>query len=230
VDAAVERCGLGDEDRRVIGNLSRGYRQRVGLAQAIIHDPPILILDEPTAGLDPQQIIEIRELIRSLSGDHTVILSTHILSEVTVTCSKVAIISYGEIVQQGSLEGLASAGEDHLQIRIRVSREGEGVQAALTQLPWTKTVRPAGDGTYFLEVSREDRAREEIAALAVQRGWGLIEMTPLTRSLEEIYLEATRRLPGSEGAGGPTTGFPEEGLPRDSAGKAAAVVAGAGRS
>ena len=142
------------------------------------------------------------------------------------------IISYGEIVQQGSLEGLVSAGEDTLRIRVRVSREGAGVQETLAQLQWTKTVRAEGEGVYVLEVSREDRAREEIAALAVQRGWGLLEMIPLTRSLEEIYLEATRRLPGSEGAGGKMAAFPEEDPPRDPAGKVAGigVVAGGGRS
>src|SRR5437867_707223 len=97
VDAAIERCGLTSVTPRVIGNLSKGFKQRVGLAQAILHDPPVLILDEPTVGLDPEQIIEIRNLIRSLGGDHTIILSTHILPEVTVTCSRVAIVSYGEI-------------------------------------------------------------------------------------------------------------------------------------
>jgi len=227
VQAAIERCGLAGVERRLIGNLSKGFRQRVGLAQAMVHDPPILILDEPTVGLDPEQIVEIRGLIRSLGGDHTVILSTHMLPEVAVTCSRVAIISYGEIVQEGSLEGLAEAGRDHEQIRLRVARDSQDVRRALAELPWTRAVRAGeGPGEYFMDTSREGRAREEISRLTVESGWGLLELTPVTRSLEEIYLEATRRLPGREGET-PPGGAPaaEEERERSSA----AAAAGGGR-
>jgi ABC-2 type transport system ATP-binding protein len=203
VASAIERCGLGEVRGRLIGNLSKGYRQRVGLAQALVHDPPILILDEPTVGLDPEQIVEIRELIRSLGGDHTVILSTHILSEVAVTCSRVAIISHGSIVQEGSLEGLAASGADHEQVRLRLSRDGDQMAEALGQIPWVLGVARGGErGTYTLSISREARAREELARSVVERGWGLLELTPLARTIEEIYLDATRGLP-QRGAGAP---------------------------
>ncbi len=228
VSASVERCGLGGVEGRLIGNLSRGYRQRVGLAQALVHDPPVVILDEPTVGLDPEQIVEIRGLIRSLGGDHTVILSTHILPEVAVTCSRVAIISYGEIVQEGSLAGLAGGDGDHEQVRLRVARDSGEVRAALAALPWIRSVRPGeGPGVYVMDTSREERAREEISRAAVERGWGLLEIAPVTRSLEEIYLEATRRLGGRDGgdpAEGLTGGVEEGERPR------AAAAAGGGAS
>ncbi len=197
VDAALERCGLNGMAGRLIGNLSKGFKQRVGLAQAILHDPPVLILDEPTVGLDPEQIIEIRHLIKGLGGDHTIILSTHILPEVTVTCSRVAIISYGEIVQEGSLEGLAAAaGASSEKIRLRVARDGDAAAAGFRQHPDVLSVEAAGgDGTYILEVRKQDSVMEQIATAAVRGGWGLLELTPITRTLEEIYLEATRRLP-----------------------------------
>jgi len=207
VDASIERCGLRSVSGRVIGNLSKGFRQRVGLAQAILHDPPVLILDEPTVGLDPEQIIEIRNLIKSLGGEHTIILSTHILPEVTVTCSRVAIISYGEIVQEGSLEGLATAGASVERLRVRVARDGDGVSEAWTrQQGVISSARLDESGTYLLQVEKGEMVREAIAAAAVKAGCGLLEMTPVTRTLEEIYLEATRRLPSlpaqpSEGNG-----------------------------
>ena len=201
VDAAMERCGLTSARGRLIANLSKGFRQRVGLAQAIVHDPPVLILDEPTVGLDPEQIIEIRELIRSLGGGHTIILSTHILPEVTVTCSRVAIISYGEIVQEGSLEGLAG-GKDVERIRVRIARDSEGVGRELGLVEGVVSVAPAGDESgYLIEIRPGATAREKIAVAAVTHGWGLLEMTTVTRSLEEIYLEATRRLPSGAGDG-----------------------------
>jgi ABC-2 type transport system ATP-binding protein len=207
VDGAMERCGLTSVAPRIIGNLSKGFRQRVGLAQAILHDPPVLILDEPTVGLDPEQIIEIRNLIKSLGGEHTIILSTHILPEVTVTCSRVAIISYGEIVQEGSLEGLAAMGASVERVRLRVARDGDPVAAALRQHPGVLSAsRLVEDGVYLLELEKGDAVREGIAGTAVRGGWGLLEMTPVTKTLEEIYLEATRRIPQVESAPAPIDG------------------------
>ena len=205
VDAAVERCGLNGVTGRLIGNLSKGFKQRVGLAQAILHDPPVLILDEPTAGLDPEQIIEIRGLIKSFGGEHTIILCTHILPEVTVTCSRVAIISYGEIVREGSLEGLATGNASVEKIRLRVARDSELVGGGLRRVAGVVSVAPAVEaGTYVVEIERETSAREAVAAEVVRAGWGLLELTTVTRTLEEIYLEATRRLPqeAAEPAGG----------------------------
>ncbi|MBI3449785.1 MAG: ATP-binding cassette domain-containing protein [Acidobacteria bacterium] len=209
VSGAIERCGLAHVASRVIGNLSKGFRQRVGLAQAILHDPPVLILDEPTVGLDPEQIIEIRNLIKSLGGERTIILSTHILPEVTVTCSRVAIISYGEIVQEGSLEGLAGAGSGAERLRVRVARDGETVSAALRQIEGVASVAPLGDpGGYLVEARAGDAVREEIARATVRGGWGLVEMTQVTRTLEEIYLEATRRIAPAAERGEPSNGRP----------------------
>jgi ABC-2 type transport system ATP-binding protein len=195
VDAAIERCGLTGVAGRLIANLSKGFKQRVGLAQAILHDPPVLILDEPTVGLDPEQIIEIRRLIKGLGGEHTIILSTHILPEVAVTCSRVAIISYGEIVLEDRLDGLAAAvGAE--KIRLRVARDGESAASGLGRVPGVLAVQRAGEPcVYLLETDRTDGVREAIAAAAVNGGWGLLDMTTVTRTLEEIYLEATRRLP-----------------------------------
>jgi ABC-2 type transport system ATP-binding protein len=219
VDAAIERCGLRDVSRRLIGNLSKGYRQRVGLAQAILHDPPVLVLDEPTVGLDPEQIIEIRSLIRGLGGDHTIILSTHILPEVTVTCSRVAIISYGEIVLTDRLDGLAEAAAAGAErIRLRVARDGAEVAARLGRVPGVASVHAEGTpGLYEVRTDRSEAAREAVAAAAVGGGFGLLEMAVVTRTLEEIYLEATRRLPAEPepapaggGGGEPAAAEPAE--------------------
>jgi ABC-2 type transport system ATP-binding protein len=208
VDAAMERCGLAQAADRLIGNLSKGFRQRVGLAQAILHDPPVLILDEPTAGLDPEQIIEIRELIKALGDDHTIIISTHILPEVTVTCTQVAIISYGEIVEMGSLAGLAGARSgDTERIRIRLARGCDDAGSLLGEVEGVLAVRPAGEeGVLLIEARSGEQVREALAAAAVGRGWGLLEMTPVTRSLEEIYLQATRRIQREEPSAGADDG------------------------
>ncbi|HEY3174979.1 MAG TPA: ATP-binding cassette domain-containing protein [Candidatus Polarisedimenticolia bacterium] len=193
IDVVAARCGLGDVLSRVIGHLSRGYRQRVGLAQALINDPPVLILDEPTVGLDPAQIKEIREVIKGLAGEHTVIFSTHILSEVTAACSHVAIINYGEVVVSGPLSQLAAGDGATQRIHLQVAREGEPVAQTLMRLPGVHSVGSDGarPGAYALTVEASAELRERIAAEVVARGWGLLEMTPLTPSLEDIYLSLT---------------------------------------
>ncbi len=193
IDAAASRCGLTDVLRRIIGHLSRGYRQRVGLAQALITDPPVLILDEPTVGLDPAQIKELREVIKSLGGDRTIIFSTHVLSEVTATCSSVAIINYGRIVQVGPLSALAAGAHATRRLHLQVARDGTAVELDLAALPGVLAVERDGlrSGGYGLTVDASDEPRERVAARVVERGWGLLELTPVTPSLEEIYLSLT---------------------------------------
>src|SRR5262245_59938993 len=194
VDRAIERCGLEAVSGRLIGLLSKGYQQRVGLAQAILHEPDLLILDEPTVGLDPSQIREIRSLIKSFAGEHTVILSTHILAEVTMTCHRVMIINEGRIAAEDTLERLAARGAGMRQVALRLARPGEGAAEALATVPGVARVQAQEDapGAYLLEVADGSDAREAIASLVVARGWGLLEMRPLTRSLEDIFIEIIR--------------------------------------
>src|SRR5258705_9210267 len=135
VDRALERCGLGTVSGRLIGLLSKGFQQRVGLAQAILHEPDLLILDEPTVGLDPSQIREIRQLIKSFAGEHTVILSTHILAEVTMTCDRVLIINEGRIAAEDTMQALAARGEGTRRIAVRVARAGDGVEGQIRAIP-----------------------------------------------------------------------------------------------
>jgi len=193
VDRAIERCGLEAVAGRLVAVLSKGYQQRVGLAQAILHEPDLLILDEPTVGLDPTQIREIRSLIKSFSGEHTVILSTHILAEVTMTCHRVMIINEGRIAATDTLEGLTARGGGG-RVLVRFARRADGAEAALRALPGVASVEPfeGQDGGFAIGLGPGQDAREEIAALAVGRGWGLLEMRPLTRSLEEIFIDIIR--------------------------------------
>jgi ABC-2 type transport system ATP-binding protein len=194
VDRAIERCGLGDVGGRLIGNLSKGYQQRVGLAQAILHEPDLLILDEPTVGLDPSQIREIRALITSFAGEHTVILSTHILPEVTVTCHRALIINEGRIVAEDTLERLAARGGRTRQVALRLARPGDGAAVALGAVPGVAAVHPqdGAAGEFMADVAEGHDPREAIASLAVARGWGLLEMRPVTRSFEDVYMEIIR--------------------------------------
>jgi ABC-2 type transport system ATP-binding protein len=191
VDAAIGRCGLSEVAGRLIGNLSKGFQQRVGLAQAILHEPDLLILDEPTIGLDPSQIRDIRELIKSFAGEHTVILSTHILAEVTMTCSRVLIINDGRIAAKDTLERLAARGERRRRVALRVARSADVAPQAICAIAGVLSVeRDDGlDGGFVVEMEEGHDAREAIAAHAVQQGWGLLEMRPVTRSLEDIFIE-----------------------------------------
>ncbi|MFQ5877964.1 MAG: ABC transporter ATP-binding protein [Acidobacteriota bacterium] len=194
VDRAIERCGLTDVAGRLIGLLSKGYQQRVGLAQAILHEPDVLILDEPTVGLDPSQIREIRHLIKTFAGGHTVILSTHILAEVTMTCDRVLIINEGRIAAEDTLEALAARGQGNRRIALRLARPDARVGAQLRGIDGVLAVTP-GDGAvggYVLETDGRRDVREEIVARVVAGGWGLLEMRPLTLSLEEIFIRIIR--------------------------------------
>jgi ABC-2 type transport system ATP-binding protein len=191
VEAAIERCGLSEVAGRLIGNLSKGFQQRVGLAQAILHDPDVLILDEPTVGLDPSQIRDIRQLIKSFAGEHTVILSTHILAEVTMTCSRVLIINEGQKAATDTLERLAARGGRRPRVALRLARSADHAARAIGAIPGVVGVeRDDGqEGRFVVEMAEGQDAREEIAAQAVKEGWGLLEMRPLTRSLEDIFIE-----------------------------------------
>ena len=188
-DAAKEKCGLTDVGRRLIGNLSKGYQQRVGIAQAIIHLPPVIILDEPTAGLDPIQIREIRHLVRELSKEHSVILSTHILTEVQTVCNHVQIINKGELVLNVSSDELAQRMQSSvLTLRFRNAAD----PAAIAKLAGVKNVETADGGS--LRVYHEPSAdpTEALVKLCVERNWGLAALIPQRASLEDIFLELTK--------------------------------------
>lgn len=194
IGKVVERCGLGAVQHRLIGNLSKGFQQRVGLAQAIIHEPPVLILDEPTIGLDPVQIIEIRSLIRSLGGNHTVILSTHILPEVQKICGRVVIIHEGKLVAVDTQAGLAARLRKNDQISLLVARDQQEIGSRLESLPGVLSVRPREKvpGGYTVETDLRKDLREEVARMAVERNWGVLEIARVSLSLEEIFIRLTR--------------------------------------
>src|SRR5208283_1124896 len=197
-DEVMEKCALGDVKHKLIGKLSKGYRQRVGLAQAIIHNPDVLILDEPTAGLDPKQINETRELIRSLAGDHTILLSTHILPEVEQTCEQVLIINKGKLVATDSVRNLQARarGAESVVVEIagrNVNLEAGIVQHKLEQISGVSRVLSKGqeDGRAFFEVeSHKGRfVRGDLARAVVESGWDLNELRPAAMSLEEVFLQ-----------------------------------------
>ena len=188
VDRAITLCGLGDVAGRIIGRLSKGYRQRVGLAQAILHEPPVLILDEPTVGLDPRQITEIRQVVRGLAGEQTVVLSTHILPEVTMTCSRVVIINEGQVVAEDTIENL-TAGMGRVDVlEVRVARDRDDLEARLRALEGVQDVRREAAGVYRVRVGANPEARERLTAAVVASGAGLLEVSRLAASLEEVFL------------------------------------------
>jgi ABC-2 type transport system ATP-binding protein len=195
VTNSMERARIADVAKRHCGKLSKGYRQRVGLAQALLHNPEVLILDEPTAGLDPKQIIETRQLIKQLGGDHTVILSTHILPEVSQTCGRVVIINRGRVVAVDSPENLTSRLTGSETMFLQVDAAGADPAAALTAVAGVTQVRVAdtrGDVASLEVESGQGRdVRRELAAAIVNRGWGLLELRPMRMSLEEIFLHLT---------------------------------------
>ncbi len=189
VNAALEKTGLQDVRKRLIGNLSKGFKQRVGLAQALVSDPEILILDEPSVGLDPKQVAEMRQLIRQLKGQHTIILSTHILPEVQASCEKVIIINGGRIVAEDSLEGLSKrmSGGGH-SVHLRVRRNSD---QALLGLKGTNGVRNVANMGNFLEVEidGDDSTVERVASLAAS--FGLLELKVQAIALEDIFIKLT---------------------------------------
>ena len=197
VQAIIERCWLTQYGDRLISHLSKGFRQRLGLAQALIHDPPVLVLDEPTSGLDPKQILETRDLIRSLSGNHTVILSTHILPEVQNVCHRVLIINGGHVVAEDAPERLEANLRGGQTIRLEVKGPEDRIKAILTAVTGVRTVRTfvRGDqGIVDLDLETEpnDEVRAAIAAAVIANGWSLLEMHAARLSLEDIFLKLTK--------------------------------------
>lgn len=191
VDLAIEKTSLGDVKNRVIGNLSKGYRQRVGLAQALVHNPKVLILDEPTVGLDPKQIIEIRELIKSLGGDHTVILSSHILPEVTATCQRIIVISKGKIVAQDTLDQISARLRKGLIYNLIVKNPNPDAVRSLQSVTGVKSASLAGN-KIIIELSQAGAdSRDQIVSAAVNQGLGVLEFSSEKVSLEDIFLQLT---------------------------------------
>src|SRR5216117_1820898 len=195
LDAAITGTGIESVYYRPIGELSKGFRQRVGLAQAMLHRPDLLVLDEPTEGLDPNQRVEIRRLIATLGRDRTVILSTHVLSEVQHTCSRLLVISRGKIVADGPVDRLIQQAEG--AVAIAVEAAGDGVAAALAQLPGVRQVAPQdrtahGRVALTLTADRTRDLRPEIFALAKARGWTLYELHQAAGSLEDLFQQLTQ--------------------------------------
>jgi len=188
VDDTLEMVGMEERADGYIGNLSKGMRQRIGLAQALLHKPEVLILDEPTIGLDPAQIREIRELIRNLRGEHTIMLSTHILAEVTQVCDGVVIINEGRLMASGSLEELTASFRRDEGVVVRVRRGGAEAAAAARGIPGVGRAEAAGNEVR-VEWSPGRDLREEVASLAVGKGFGLLEMRPVAMNIEDLYLQ-----------------------------------------
>lgn len=200
VNEVCARCAITDVKTKLIGKLSKGYRQRVGLAQAILHNPDVLILDEPTSGLDPKQIIETRELIRSLAGDHTIILSTHILSEVEQSCERVIIINQGKLVAQDTVENLTNRLRGSESVAVEVAaRNGNLNQGDVRQ----RLEQVAGVSRVVLKDTKDNRCsfevesmqgrtiRADVARAVIGAGWDLNELRPVGFSLEDIFLQLT---------------------------------------
>jgi ABC-2 type transport system ATP-binding protein len=193
MDEVVDKCLIGDVRRQVIGTLSKGFRQRVGLAGAMIHKPKVLILDEPTVGLDPNQIIKVREMITELGGDHTVLLSTHILPEVEQVCERVFIIDRGRIVADGTPEALRTRMVGNPAVEVELKGAGGDAREALGALPGVADITDDGDGRFHVEHTMDTDPRESIFRLAMDKGWVLLTLSPEKASLEDVFVRLTTR-------------------------------------
>ena len=196
IDEVMTSCGLTEVAGKLIGKLSKGYRQRVGIAQAVMHRPKVLVLDEPTVGLDPRQIVDIRALIKSLGGSTTILLSTHILPEVSVTCERVIIIDFGRIIAEDTADGLTRRLQGSHETRARIAGPRAEVLGAVRGLPDVEDVREeaGADGvvTIVVRSSRGDETRRALAERVVASRWGLLEVRPLPMSLEDLFVRLVR--------------------------------------
>jgi ABC-2 type transport system ATP-binding protein len=199
IDFVCERCAIADVKKKILGKLSKGYRQRVGLAQAIIHNPDVLILDEPTAGLDPKQINETRDLIKGLAGDHTIILSTHILPEVEQTCEQVIIINKGKLVATDSVQNLQARARGAESVLVEVAGQNGNLDLAVVQkrleqvrgVSQVKYKTSHANRNVFEIESRKGFVRGDLARAVVEAGWDLNELRSAAMSLEEVFLQLT---------------------------------------
>jgi len=196
VGYVMERCGVTEVRKKLIGSLSKGYRQRVGLAEALIHDPPVLILDEPTIGLDPNQIRQVRHLIRDLGQDHTILLSTHILPEVEMVCQRVLIIHNGRLVFQDRLDSIAARGAGGTSVVAEIAGAGPNALHVLRDIPGVLAARrePADRFDRFvLNLNPDADVREEVFRRVVRNGWTLRELRREQPSLEDIFIRLTAK-------------------------------------
>lgn len=190
VNRSLEKTQLGAVRSRLIKNLSKGFKQRVGIAQALVSDPEVLVLDEPTVGLDPKQVSEIRDLIKELQGEHTIILSTHILPEVQATCSKVIIIHEGKIVAQESIDQIASINRGQIILTVKTLR-GPNIKTQLQKIEGVQEVQDLGSQHYVVKLVENEELIERIASQVILSGAGLLELAPSRANLEDVFLKLT---------------------------------------
>lgn len=192
VDRAIEKTNMGEVRNRLIRNLSKGFRQRAGIAQALVSEPEVLVLDEPTVGLDPKQVAEIRDLIKQLRGHHTIILSTHILPEVQATCERIIIINRGRIVAQDSLENLSSLQSGGRKVNLKVRKASESVSQSLARIKGVHKVAPGATlQDWTLDTDADEQMIEVIAREVLQQGYGLLGIGSVKADLEDIFLKLT---------------------------------------
>ena len=190
VDMALQKAQLTEVRRRLIKNLSKGFKQRVGIAQALVSDPEVLVLDEPTVGLDPKQVAEIRELIKELKGSHTVILSTHILPEVQASCDKVIIIHEGKIVAQESIADISKMNKGFILLSVKIRRP-ELIDARLAKIPGVQEVEVINSQHYKIKLAENEELIDSVAGEVIASGAGLVELSPTHANLEEVFLKLT---------------------------------------
>jgi len=191
VEQVIEKCSLKEVSERIIGRLSKGYQQRVGIAQALVHNPDILILDEPTIGLDPIQIIEIRKLIQELALSHTIILSSHILPEITQICKRVIIISDGKIAAVDSLEALTTRLRKGERLLLKVRQSSSEILEKLRGVEKVNAVSEEQSGQFIIDCEPNADIQDEIAQLSLNNKWGIVELKPASMTLEDIFLKLT---------------------------------------